>query len=169
MSKKCFLFILLIFSISSTLLSQDINLMPLPNSVTKGNDKFIISSSLKILLINNSSKKLYDYSNEILRRISNKTGIFFDKEVVVTNTDEQTGKIVISFEKSVDVKLGIDESYTIKILNNKINIDAKSDIGIMHALETLYQLVLNDSLQYYFPTIEISDAQIGRASCRERV
>lgn len=158
MSKKCFLFILLIFSISSTLLSQDINFMPLPNSVTKGNDKFIISSSLKILLINNSSKKLYDYSNEILRRISNKTGIFLDKEVVVTNTDEQTEKIVISFEKSVDVKLGIDESYTIKILNNKINIDAKSDIGIMHALETLYQLVLNDSLQYYFPTIEISDA-----------
>jgi cytochrome c biogenesis protein ResB len=33
MSKKCILFILLIFSIINTLLSQDLNLMPLPNSV----------------------------------------------------------------------------------------------------------------------------------------
>lgn len=158
MSKKCILFILLIFSIINTLLSQDLNLMPLPNSVNLGNDKFIINSSLKILLTNNSSKKLNDYSKEVLRRISNKTGIFLDKEVITTNTDELTGKIVISYEKSENIKLGIDESYTIKILNNKINIDAKSDIGIMHALETLYQLVLNDSFQYYFPTIEIKDS-----------
>ena len=56
-------------------------------------------------------------------------------------------------------KIGIheDESYRLEITSSKITINATSDLGALHALETLLQLLQNDSTSYYFPIAVIED------------
>jgi len=50
-----------------------------------------------------------------------------------------------------------DESYSLKVENSKITIDATTDIGAIRALETLLQLVSNNESEYYFTEAIIND------------
>ena len=57
-------------------------------------------------------------------------------------------------------KIGIeeDESYRLEISSGKIIINATSDLGALHALETLLQMLQNNSTSFYFPTAVIEDS-----------
>ena len=50
-----------------------------------------------------------------------------------------------------------DESYQLSIDSNKIKITATTDLGALHGLETVLQLLQNNSKSYYFPAVEITD------------
>ena len=55
------------------------------------------------------------------------------------------------------IELYEDESYLLDITANKITINATTDVGALHGLETLLQLLQNNSKSFYFPTSKISD------------
>ncbi len=155
MFKKLFIIIFLL--ISSNAFSQNINLLPKPQELKLTGDKFIINTNLSALIQNKKSDKLINYANEVIRRISTRTGIFLGKEVIFFNSKDYNDKVIIDYKNVVMPQLDNDESYKININKNNIHIQAQSDIGAMRALETLYQLVQNDSINYFFPTLEIID------------
>jgi len=157
MSKNSIFIIIIFFGLTNYFYSQSNILLPKPNEIKTGNEKFIINTELKATISGIPSNKLIRYTEDVLRRISNKTGLFLEKKVVNLNNNS-TSNIIINFGTNENVKLGIDESYSINIEPNKIVIDSKTDIGSMRALETLYQLIQNDSTNYYFSTVEINDS-----------
>ena len=63
----------------------------------------------------------------------------------------------INCVRSGKIELYEDESYLLEIKSNKITINATTDLGALHALETLLQLLQNNSNSYYFPMSKISD------------
>ncbi len=158
MSKNnLYLFILLIISVNISF-AQNLNLMPMPNEITLGKEKFEIDNSLKIVLKGDYSEKLVKYSNDFIKRIGIRTGIFFNKKTVLFEADDLSKEIFISYNNNAESKLDIDESYKLNIQSDKIFIDTKTDIGAMRAIETLYQLLNNDSSKYYFPKSVINDS-----------
>ena len=51
-----------------------------------------------------------------------------------------------------------DESYDIHIKEDKIELNSNTDLGAIHGLETLLQLVQSDTIGYYFPCCMIKDS-----------
>jgi hexosaminidase len=50
-----------------------------------------------------------------------------------------------------------DESYQLEIQSTGITINATSDLGAIHALETVLQLLQNNESSFYFPMVSITD------------
>ena len=55
------------------------------------------------------------------------------------------------------VQLGMNESYALSISDNKVLIEAETDIGAIRALETMLQLINSDKDGFYFTGAEIID------------
>jgi hexosaminidase len=67
-------------------------------------------------------------------------------------------ELQINCTRNGKIEINEDESYRLTVTSNRIAIDAATDLGALHGLETLLQLLQNNSTSYYFPIVEISDA-----------
>jgi len=149
------------FNLFAQLKPQDfnLNLMPWPKSVQIQDGFLNIDKNFTINVISNSdlNSKIYIASTQFLRNLTNKTGIFIDQGFVNVTVKNNKPSLLISVEKTAEIKLGIDESYEISISNNQIKIVAKTDVGAMHALNTLMQLLTVNNGSFVFPTVTIED------------
>jgi hexosaminidase len=90
--------------------------------------------------------------------LSNKTGIFLDKQEFVTpQQDKSTATLLVTIQRNGLLKLGEDESYEIETSGRKVLVTAVTDLGAIHALETLLQLVSTDAAGYYIPAVSVKD------------
>ena len=158
-----FLFInLFAFNLIAQLNHKDsgLNLMPWPKSVQIKGGYFKIDENFSIKVLNNSkhTNKIYNASTQFLRNLSNKTGVFINQGFVTVATQSNNPSLVVSFIEATDVKLGIDESYSLSVSKSQIKISAKTDVGAMHALNTLLQLLTVNNGQYMFPSVSIEDS-----------
>ncbi len=143
------------YTFSQIQLSETYDLMPWPKNIEEHHSKFIIDNSLTIHISGPNNKRVHLASVKFLRRLSNRTGVFFDTGFPVTNKD---ATIKIDYNTVSDLDLHDDESYTLDIESSNISISASNDIGALRALETLLQLVNFDSSGFYFEGVFIEDA-----------
>lgn len=129
-----------------------VNLMPLPSKLKLKNGSVNISMGLKIDysgLKNTMTEKSLD---RFFMRLSN--GGY---EIT---TNEQG--LLLSINCHADSPNEIqqvyeDESYSLRIKNNGIFLEAPGPYGIIRGLETLYQLIEGDGKSVILPIIEIQD------------
>jgi hexosaminidase len=101
---------------------------------------------------------MYAEASRFLRRLGEQTGIFYDRQGFVTTADRDSAdQLVIKIKRPGKLVLNEDESYSINISSSRVVINATTDIGGIHALETLLQLVSTDEDGYYFPAVDIKD------------
>jgi hexosaminidase len=124
--------------------------MPMPRSIQKKNGEFRVpNQGIQFSVNGNFNPRLHENINWFKKRLSKKTAIPF-----LPNR----GKFIsIQVNRPGEVGLGEDESYKITINNLNVNIVAETDLGAIHALETLLQLAVQDEKGYYFPAIIIDD------------
>lgn len=91
-----------------------------------------------------------------LRRLSNRTGLFFRQNFPHKDIIEAKG-LLIETGKKAALTPGEDESYELSVSSAGVVLKAPSDLGIMHGLETLLQLVTADENGYSFPCAVIKD------------
>src|SRR5271154_6806383 len=137
--------ILLLFaSIILSLLSyaqinNTFNLMPVPAELKVNNNRVSIDQRFCISLNGNADKRIYAEASRFIRRLSNKTGIFLDKQGYVAPRDSNniSAALLIKIHRPGKLKLGEDESYSIETNTNQVVVTATTDLGGIHALETL--------------------------------
>jgi len=150
------IFILCFFSCTSqNKLGEAYNLMPWPNEIVSNNSKHIINSDITISINGEDNGRVRSAAVNFLRRLSNRTGVFFNEGFPISN---KKGSIVISFTKVAELSIKDDESYNINVNSNNIEIKANTDLGTLRGLQTLLQLVDNDSYGYYFNGVSIKDS-----------
>tara|TARA_R110001583_G_scaffold86860_1_gene226676 strand:+ start:6962 stop:9037 length:2076 start_codon:yes stop_codon:yes gene_type:complete len=149
---------LFIFIISITCISQskELNLMPWPQEITTGNEQFIIQSNFKIV-VNNSSERIQIATTKFIRRLSGRTGLFFENGFAFKANELKKPSLEISFQRKGTLEINEDESYQITVSSSNIFINATTDIGAIYALETLLQLLDNDEANYFIPEVKIND------------
>lgn len=161
MIQRTVLALVLFFSelVCSAQENNTFNLMPVPASLKINSGKVLIDQRFRISVIGNANERIYAGASRFIRCLSNKTGIFLDKQGYVTRKDSNNirATLLIKIHRPGKLKLGEDESYSLKTNAAQVLVEAETDLGAIHALETLLQLVSNEANQYYFPGVEIHD------------
>jgi len=156
------LLIILILYIPNTFFGQNVNdssslkLMPWPKEIKQFPGKFLIDKDFSVSINSDDKGRVHLATTKFLRRLSEQSGIFLNKDFPEKNVKDAS--LLIHFNEVAPLSLGIDESYLLTIDSQQIQIQAKTDIGAMHALQTLLQLLSFNKTSYYFPNINIKDA-----------
>jgi len=164
MYKEILLFILLVVTSFGTYGQEkekhQFNLMPWPEKIAANPGNFKIDKDFQILIKNESdqSSRMYKASTRFLRYITDKTGVFIEQGFAKTGTDEPVkGAVMISFDAEAILEIGMDESYEMRVTAQGIEIKAPTDIGAMHALSTLMQLISVQDGAYVIPNVVVMD------------
>ena len=154
-----YIFIVLLSSIfaSAQIKIDDLNLMPWPQNINLTTGNFALNKNFKINITGNPNPRIFARANQFLRRLDGRTGLFIEQGFVNGLNQVPNAELQINCVQNGKIGINQDESYTLEIKSDKILINATSDLGAMHALETLLQLLHNNSTSYYFPTVTISD------------
>ena len=146
------------FLANAQIKTDALNLMPWPQSISVTNGSFALDKNFKVNITGNPNPRIFARTSQFLRRLDGRTGLFFDQGFVTKINEFPSAQLQINCSQSGNIGINQDESYQLEIQSNKITINANSDLGAMHALETLLQLLQNNSTSYYFPTVTISDS-----------
>ena len=134
-----------------------VNLMPLPTTINYGEGYFNIDENFSIRIEGYTSDRLLKYTDKTLRRVSNQSGIFVNQKYITSTTNPKSSKVVLDVTREGKMENGEDESYELLISKEEIKIKAETDLGAMHGLETLYQLLTVNNGKYIFPVVSIKD------------
>ncbi len=134
-------------------------LMPWPKEVVFNEGKFLINKNFTVGIRGAFNDRLYDAANRFLRRLDNRTGVFFKQGIINKHSVfSDAPSLLIKVVRPGEIKLHEDESYQLTINNQKIILTATTDIGAIRGLETLLQLQKSNESSYFFPATVINDA-----------
>ena len=136
-------------------LSLKYSLMPWPKEINENSAKFLIHEDLTLSINAEDSGRVYGKAVTFLRRLADRSGVFIKEGLPVLG---KKGSIQISFDTVSNLTVNEDESYFLYIDEKGVQIKAITDVGAMHGLETLLQLVQKNELNYFFPGVVIKDA-----------
>jgi hexosaminidase len=142
---------------SAQIKKEQLNLMPWPQNVVLNDGNFALNKNFKVNITGNPNPRIFGGVTRFLRRLDGRTGLFFAQDFVTKLNEVPTAELQINCVKSGKIGLYEDESYHLDIKQNKITIDATTDLGALHGLETLLQMLHNNSKSFYFPNSQISD------------
>ena len=154
-----YLFLLLLAGITSNaqIQKEQLSLMPWPQNVVLNDGTFTLNKNFKVNITGNPNPRIFGGVTRFLRRLDNRTGVFFEQGFITKLNEVPSAELQINCTKNGKIGLYEDESYHLDIKQNQITINATSDLGALHALETLLQLLENNNTSFYFPNSQISD------------
>ncbi|HQF12063.1 MAG TPA: glycoside hydrolase family 20 zincin-like fold domain-containing protein, partial [Paludibacteraceae bacterium] len=148
-----YIFIVLLSTIlaNAQVKTDDLNLMPWPQSISVTNGTFALTKNFKVNITGNPNPRIFARTTQFLGRLDGRTGLFFNQGFVTKINEFPSAQLQINCTQSGKIGINEDESYQLEIKSDKIIINATSDLGAMHAIETVLQLLQNNSNSYYFP------------------
>jgi hexosaminidase len=160
-----FIFLLLIFAVWLVVpgycLDRDGDdkpvLMPYPEKVMLKEGLFRLDEKFYVGGETRSDNRAYKGVSRFMSRLAGRTGLFFEQDFLGDQRISEKTKFFYRFKRTGKLLPNEDESYFLDISAEKIELMAKTDIGILHGLETLLQLLSSDSQGYYFPCLHIED------------
>jgi hexosaminidase len=151
-------FFFIAFSATAQIILDDLNLMPWPQTIDLKDGSFTLTKNFKVNITGNPNARIFIGATQFVRRLDGRTGLFLEQAFLTTVNEVPEAQLQINIVRNGEIKLNEDESYQLKVEPNKIAINATTDLGALHGLETLLQLLQNSSTLYYFPTAVISDS-----------
>ncbi|MBK1877762.1 beta-N-acetylhexosaminidase [Pelagicoccus mobilis] len=148
------------FGMSSVLDSEEAfsQLMPIPQEVKVGDGRYRIEKNFTVAVSGNPDERIYGAASRFLRRLDNRTGLFLPQDYVEPDEELESVGLEIVVARAGEVTLGEDESYVLEIGTTSVLLKSETDLGAMHGLETLLQLLSTDEDGYYFPVSKIADS-----------
>ncbi|MFI2742130.1 beta-N-acetylhexosaminidase [Zhouia sp. PK063] len=155
----CLSFTLLLgmFFIHAQDLKNKYDLIPWPSTITAQQGQLVLTPDFKLNITGDYNNRIYTGASSFLRRLSDKTGIFIDQGFATDKNEFPEAIFQIEIDHEGKLQLHEEESYTLTITPSKITLKSATDLGALHGLETLLQLVTYTNTQYYFPTVTIND------------
>ncbi|MGO4904046.1 beta-N-acetylhexosaminidase [Flavobacterium sp. W20_MBD1_R3] len=154
-------FLMLLFGtcvVNAQITTEQLNLMPWPQNIKLTAGTFALSKNFKVNITGNPNPRIFIGATNFVRRLDGRTGLFLEQSFLTKVNESPEAELQINCVRNGKIEINEDESYQLTITANKIIINATNDLGALHGLETLLQLLQNNSTSYYFPVIEISDS-----------
>ena len=155
--KYILIFFFASFIANAQVTKEQLSLMPWPQNITLSDGSFALTKNFKVNITGAPNARIFVGATNFLRRLDGRTGMFFDQGFISGLNEVPNAQLQINCSRSGKTELYEDESYSLDITSNKITINATTDIGALHALETLLQLVQNNANSFYFPVSKTSD------------
>lgn len=156
--KYILIFILSSFISSAQVSKEQLNLMPWPQNISISEGSFTLTKNFKVNITGTPNSRIFVGATNFLRRLDGRTGLFFNQGFITAFNEVPEAELQINCKRAGKIELYEDESYSLDIASNKITLNATSDLGALHGLETLLQLLQNNSNSFYFPVLKIADS-----------
>ena len=154
---KFILIVLLAGVVNAQIQKEQLNLMPWPQNINLSVGTFALSKNFKINITGNPNPRIFIGATNFIRRLDGRTGLFLEQAFVTKTNESPEAELQINCVRNGKIEINEDETYQLAVTTTKIVINATTDLGALHGLETLLQLLQNSSTSYYFPIVEISD------------
>jgi len=130
------------------------NLMPMPSEISFGTGSLSLASTFAVETPGTHDARLEGAIARAVRRLDFAAGLRHAGAGVVPGT-----KLVVKVTSPGEAVQSIDEdeTYTLEVTSSGAEIDAATDVGAMHGLETLIQLVQPSGEGYAIPAVHIHD------------
>ncbi|MFV8340012.1 beta-N-acetylhexosaminidase [Flavobacterium sp. LB3P21] len=154
-------FLILLFGTfvsNAQITTEQLNLMPWPQNIKLSAGTFALSKNFKVNITGNPNPRIFIGTTNFLRRLDGRTGLFLEQSFLTKVNESPEAELQINCTRNGKIEINEDESYQLTITSNKIIINAANDLGALHGLKTLLQLLQNNNTSYYFPVVEISDS-----------
>jgi hexosaminidase len=129
-------------------------MMPIPASVKPQPGAFLINSSLTVQFAASHDAVLQEATWRALTRLEAETGVELSRKL-----DGDSGTLLIDVTHPAEAvqSLDEDESYTLLVNSAGIRLQAPTDLGALHGLQTLLQLVQVSPSGPSIPAVTIRD------------
>jgi hexosaminidase len=144
--------LILVFSFSGVAQSQ-LSLMPMPASVQTGGGQLAITQSFSIGVRGASDPVLDSEIQRFERQLSRQTGLPFRPQPSAAPTLQ----IHADHGRESVQKLGEDESYELTVSDSAAQLNAPTQLGILHGLQTFLQLVQITPNGFAVPAVTVKD------------
>ena len=156
--RKLNFFLALLVTLSPIALSQEVplNLMPVPDKVTRGSGFLLIPPAFQVGVTGNTEVRLQHAVEIFVDELRRRTGML---PVDVSLTDVSKATLIIRTEgisKEVQ-ELGEDESYTLNVTSAGAKLQAATTLGAIRGLQTFLQLLTMTSAGFAVPAVTIND------------
>ncbi len=131
--------------------------MPLPTTLQAKSGVLRIDPSFSYALHGDPGQRLSDAAVRLVTRLETRTGVSLTKSPVPAGQSATLTVDVASASTQAVPEFGEDESYTLDIDQHQISLSAKTDLGALHGMETLLQLIQPSGSAYIFPAVHIED------------
>jgi hexosaminidase len=132
-------------------------LMPQPRSLTLREGHFALDRTFRVE-VHAAAGRAHGGATRFLQRLRDQTGLFLEPGLVRPRDTLADPGLSIRVDRTGELRLGEDESYTLLITPAGLELAAPTDFGALRGLETLRQLLTSDENGYVFPAVEIQDA-----------
>lgn len=150
--------LLLVSQLRAEVMMTGWELMPMPAKVTATEGKFLLSDSFRVRLEGAGGERLKRGTIRWLQRLTEATGLFLAPEAFTGDFNAAAASCVIQCRRAGKLTLNENESYQLRVSADSIRLTAETDLGALHGLETLLQLIQADSAGYFIPALIIEDA-----------
>ncbi|HEX8350695.1 MAG TPA: family 20 glycosylhydrolase, partial [Hymenobacter sp.] len=122
------------------------NLMPVPAEARWGAGRFLLKSGLGVRFESTQDTAVRAAAARLSQRLASQTHYTQDKP-----------SLTIRYGRVGEVKLGEDESYSLRVTPVGMSLTAPTSLGALRGLATVEQLLIKDKKGYYFPEVDIVD------------
>ena len=134
--------------------------MPWPQDIKMTDSDYKITEAFDIFIHGkvNENSRISKAAVRFTRYMTNKTGVFVSEGFPnAKGIDASSASLEIHFKEEANVVMGIDESYSLSVNDTGIVIKASTDVGAMHGLSTLVQLIEVKEGAFVFSGVAIKD------------
>lgn len=150
------LLLLLLFLFPSSLHAQH-SLMPVPASVTWGEQRFPLDKGFYVVMKDDPASRATTATQRFLHRLDHRTHLLIDKSIATQTIPAKGLNLHITYHRAGLLRLHEDESYRLTITGDQASLEAETDLGVLHGLETFLQLVSHDENGYFLRGCVITD------------
>lgn len=135
-----------------------VTMLPLPQKTVWLDGNFRFDSDFTFCIRDFENDRLKGAVQRFLDRLGRHCNLMIASRKSLNPKDKPNATLNIYCVRSGKPEPGENESYQLKIQDKTIVIEAETDLGVLHALETLYQMVATSANYQQIPNCIISDA-----------
>ncbi|HEV2835183.1 MAG TPA: family 20 glycosylhydrolase [Pyrinomonadaceae bacterium] len=143
-------------AVAQPAIPDQLNLMPVPASVTLDNERLAVDESFKVAIRGHSDARLQAAVARFVKRLEGRTVLTLAPGLA---PDDQMTTLIVHCEgpgQNIPA-VSENESYRIDITSRQALLSAPTVVGVIRGLETVLQLVGSDRRGYFLPGIKIQD------------
>jgi len=141
--------ICLLFATFAFAQADEVNIIPKPQSVTRGSGSFALNKKTKILAVSDAGRKFGAMLNELLKRN-------YGFELETTAKPQAKNAVQFAVLAPNGSPAGLAEGYSLKITSDIIQISG-DERGVFYGLQSLMQLMPPNEKDVKIPAVEIAD------------
>jgi hexosaminidase len=131
-------------------------LMPVPQSVKEAKGKFRLKDKFEVSIREKEPTRVDEGAKRFLQRLDGRTALNIPDYATKLNFPVDGLNIIVN--RTGKLKLHEDESYKLQVTASRLMLEAETDMGALHGLETVLQLLSVDEEGFFFPACTIQDA-----------